>query len=58
VKAAVPSRRDRPSKMLADLKMPGALEALDGILAGVDGGELAAAEATWRLLGARTRASQ
>jgi hypothetical protein len=33
-----PSRRDRLRHMLADLKMPGALEALDAILHGVDGG--------------------
>jgi len=34
---------------LADLKMPGALEALDGVLAGVDGGGSTAAEAMERL---------
>ena len=39
--------------MLADLKMPGALEALDGVLQGVDGGTLTAAEAVERLLGAQ-----
>ncbi len=33
-----PSRRERIAAQLADLKMPGALEALDGVLAGVDGG--------------------
>jgi hypothetical protein len=51
VKTARPSRRDRIRAMLADLKMPGALEALDGILSGVDGGALTPAEAIERLLG-------
>ncbi len=32
------SRRDLIRHMLADLKMPGALEALDEVLSGVDGG--------------------
>ena len=32
-----PSRRDRLRHILADLRMPGALEALDAILQGVDG---------------------
>src|SRR5690606_22331983 len=35
-----PSLRDRIRAQLADLKMPGALEALDDILAGLDGGTL------------------
>ena len=48
-----PSRRDRLRSMLADLKMPGALEALDPILQGVDGGALTAAEALEELLGAQ-----
>src|SRR5690606_9955270 len=39
--------------MLADLKMPGALEALDTILQGVDGGSLTAGEAIEELLGAQ-----
>lgn len=39
--------------MLADLKMPGSLEALDGVLQGVDGGALTAAEAVERLLAAQ-----
>ena len=39
----VPSRRDHLRAQLADLKMPGALEALDDILAGLDGGTLTAA---------------
>ena len=50
---AAPSRRDRLRAMLADLKMPGSLEALDPILQGVDGGAVTAAEATENLLGAR-----
>jgi DNA replication protein DnaC len=53
MKAAAPSRRDRVRAMLADLKMPGALEALDGILSGVDGGSLTAGEAIESLLGAQ-----
>jgi DNA replication protein DnaC len=53
MKAAAPSRRDRVRAMLADLKMPGALEALDGILHGVDGGSLTAGEAIESLLGAQ-----
>ena len=36
--------------MLADLKMPGALEAVDGILAEVDGGAVTASKAIARLL--------
>lgn len=47
---AAPSRRDRLRSMLADLKMPGSLEALDAILQGVDGGTLTAAEAIENLL--------
>ena len=45
MKIAVPSRRDRLRQMLADLHMPGALEALDAILHGVDGATLTAVEA-------------
>lgn len=47
-----PSLRDRLRSQLADLKMPGALEALDDILRRVDGGQLAAGEALAQLLGA------
>lgn len=36
------NRRDRLRKMLADLKMPGALEAVDGILAQADSGTVSA----------------
>lgn len=47
------SRRDHIRAMLADLKMPGALEALDGILSEVDGGQVTPAEAIENLLGAQ-----
>ena len=46
-------RRDRIRAQLADLKMPGAMEALDPILSGVDGGNVTAAEAIETLLGAQ-----
>ena len=39
--------------MLADLRMPGALEAVDQVLADVDGGAATAAEAIERLLAAQ-----
>lgn len=47
------SRRDRIAEMLADLKMPGALEALADVLARVDGGAATAAEAIEELLAAQ-----
>ena len=47
------SRRDQIRHMLADLKMPGALEALDEVLTGVDGGGVTASEAMEQLLGAQ-----
>ena len=47
------SRSVRIAAQLADLKMPGALEALDDVLAGVDGGGTTAAEAIERLLAAQ-----
>ena len=50
---AAPSRRDRLRSMLADLKMPGSLEALDAILRGVDGGAITVAEALESLLSAQ-----
>ena len=53
MKAAQGSRRDRIRGQLADLKMPGALEALDAVLSGVDGGKLTPAEAIEALLGAQ-----
>ena len=46
-------RRDRLRAMLADLKMPGALEAVDGILAEADSGAVTASEAIEKLLGAQ-----
>ena len=48
-----PSRRERIAAQLADLKMPGALEALDEVLAGVDGGATTGGEAIERLLAAQ-----
>lgn len=48
-----PSLRDRVRAQLADLKMPGALEALDEILAAADGGALPAGAALEALLGAQ-----
>ena len=53
MKAAARSRRDRIRAQLADLKMPGALEALDDVLTGVDGGGLTASAAIEQLLGAQ-----
>jgi DNA replication protein DnaC len=50
VKAAAVSQRDQIRTMLADLKLPGALEAVDSILSEVDGGTITAAEAIARLL--------
>jgi DNA replication protein DnaC len=49
---AAPSLRDRIRAQLADLKMPGALEALDDILRQADGGTLSAAQAVEQVLGA------
>jgi len=48
-----PSPRERLRAQLADLKMPGALEALDEILRQVDGGSLAGPAAIEALLGAQ-----
>jgi DNA replication protein DnaC len=45
--------RDGIRSMLADLKMPGSLEAVDSILGEIDGGRLAATEAISRLLSAQ-----
>ena len=47
------NRRDRLRAMLADLKMPGALEAVDGILAQADSGAVTAGEAIEQLLDAQ-----
>jgi DNA replication protein DnaC len=46
------SLRERLRTQLADLKMPGALEALDDILRRCDAGELAGGQAIDQLLGA------
>jgi len=50
---AAPTLRDRLRAQLADLKMPGALEALDDILAALDSGTLPAPAALEALLGAQ-----
>ena len=50
---AAGSRRDRIRAQLADLKMPGALEAVDDVLTRVDGGGVTASEAIEQLLGAQ-----
>jgi len=50
---AILSLRDRLRAQLADLKMPGALEALDDILRQLDGGSLPAPAALEALLGAQ-----
>ena len=50
---AVRTQRDAIRGMLADLKMPGSLEAVDGILSEIDGGHVAATEAISHLLGAQ-----
>jgi DNA replication protein DnaC len=47
------SRREQIRAMLADLKMPGALEAVDRVLSEADGGAVTAAEAIEKLLGAQ-----
>jgi len=53
MRAMPSSRREQIRWMLADLKMPGALEAVDGILSKADGGSVTAAEAIQELLGAQ-----
>jgi DNA replication protein DnaC len=53
MKAVPSSRREQIRWMLADLKMPGALEAVDGILSKADSGSMTAAEAIQELLGAQ-----
>ena len=47
------SRRDRIRQQLADLKMPGALESLDQVLASADGGSATPADAIEQLLAAQ-----
>ena len=51
--ATASDRRDRLRAMLADLKMPGALEAVDGVLAQVDSGAVTASEAIELMLNAQ-----
>ena len=51
--AAATNRRERVRAMLADLKMPGALEVADEILAQADGGSVTAGEAVEKLLHAQ-----
>ena len=51
--ATARDRRDRLRAMLADLKMPGALEAVDGVLAKVDSGAVTACDAIEQVLGAQ-----
>ena len=53
MKAPAPNRRDRLRAMLADLKMPGALEAVDGILSEANSGAISPAEAIEQLLNAQ-----
>ena len=53
MKATTLSLRDRIRTQLADLRMPGALEALDEVLQDLDGGKLQAPVAIERLLGAQ-----
>ena len=53
MKALAGDRRDRLRAMLADLKLPGALEAVDGILAQADSGAVTASEAIEELLSAQ-----
>ena len=50
MKAPAPNRRHPLRAMLADLKMPGALDAVDGILSEADSGTISAAEAIEQLL--------
>ena len=53
MKTVPSSRREQIRAMLADLKMPGALEASDAILAEADSGTITASEAIAKLLGAQ-----
>jgi len=53
MKTKAKDRRDRLRAMLADLKMPGALEAIDGVLAQVDSGAATAGEAIELVLNAQ-----
>lgn len=51
--SAAESRRDHIRSMLADLKLPGALEAADSVLSEADGGHLTVAESIEKLLQAQ-----
>ena len=51
--ATASDRRDRLRAVLADLKIPGALEAVDGVLAQVDSGAVTASEAIELVLNAQ-----
>ena len=53
MKVQARSRREQIRTMLADLKLPGSLEAVDEVLRDADGGALTPAEAIERLLGAQ-----
>ena len=53
MKAQARSRREQIRAMLADLKLPGSLEAVDEVLRDADGGTLTPAEAIERLLSAQ-----
>ena len=53
MRAETGNRRDRLRAMLADLKMPGALEAVDDVLAQADSGAATAGEAIEQLLDAQ-----
>ncbi len=53
MKATTSSRREVIRSMLADLKMPGALEAIDGVLSKANSGSVTAAQAIQELLGAQ-----
>ena len=53
MRVSASNRRDRLRAMLADLKMPGALEAVDGVLAQADSGATTAGEAIEQLLNAQ-----
>jgi DNA replication protein DnaC len=53
MKHTPPSLRDRVRAQHAELKLPGALEALDEVLAALDGGQLQGPVAIERLLGAQ-----
>ena len=53
MKTIASSRREQIRAMLADLKLPGALEAAAAVLSEADSGTLTASEAIQKLLGAQ-----